>query len=491
MNKPSDSEIPTTAPAPRKDSFRKRFLFALALAGLLHVPATPAMVFVHLSKTFAALQDPAKTDYKNTEFTVPVELLEGPKTKAAAEDKANTFSMPAAPPPAEAAKPSADGKSKGEAKDKKAQDIRFAKSTEGGGKGKTNAPTGPGDQKTADKSQSPAAPAVASASVAPPDEKAPKVVGLEGDLHDGVVGKPNVTIAMWFPTMKSHALGEAVSKIMGCQSDWRVFMRAGVDPMQDLDGVMIVGPQMQDTSKMTAAVQHHISPDRVHSVMESLVQRSQAPGRWVKPQVAQVTIQRKQRMLFPHPKDVIFVAPSEGWEKLDELKAEVSLPLPRGRAFALTLQKPSIPLHRLGLEIPERITKMTLDIYPRIDGSVEFLISFEDVNDRASLSDSRRVQEQFQRLSDQIEQLSHSISSLSAIVPGLPDRKNVSVKLPPIGFVAESKRFSAEITFTPEQAASLLGIIGSGFCQRPDGAPQGSSSGILAVPAAPNSATSL
>jgi hypothetical protein len=93
---------------------------------------------------------------------------------------------------------------------------------------------------------------------------------------------------------------------------------------------------------------------------------------------------------------------------------------------------------------------------------------------------------------DQVEQLSQSISSLSSIVPGLGGKKDYRISLPRVGFVAQDKRFTAELAFTPEQAATVLGIIGSGFCQKADAAPQGSSSGSFPPPPVPQSgSTSL
>src|SRR4051812_15492626 len=89
-------------------------------------------------------------------------------------------------------------------------------------------------------------------------------------LRRVVQGKPNVTMVFWFSTMREHPLGGLVSGIMGCNPQWQDFMGDLIDPLQDLDGVVLYGPRMSETSHLTVLAQTRMDDAKLRGVMEQL-----------------------------------------------------------------------------------------------------------------------------------------------------------------------------------------------------------------------------
>ena len=83
-----------------------------------------------------------------------------------------------------------------------------------------------------------------------------------------MTGKPGMTLGLWFTSMREQPLGKRIVEIASCDVEWRTFANAGVNLLQDFEGVLVVGPNMTDPKQMTAAVRHGLPKEKVHDVMD-------------------------------------------------------------------------------------------------------------------------------------------------------------------------------------------------------------------------------
>jgi hypothetical protein len=500
------------APARKPRWWRKPLMVTTIIACLVHLPFTPAVPFFRMLERLSILRDPDKSwDYQPAELSLPIELVEMPVEPTPAPTEDNAVALPAPPPPGKAAptrpapappegKSEADRKAaeKAEAKQRaedkaakekqaaeekkikeleakekkaaaeqaareakeKAGQVKFAKGDGDDDEKPEDAELDPGEgDKHGDGTTPPPAPKKVAKTKAP---KGPETVGLKGKLSDKLVGKPNVTVALWMPPIRAHALGGAVGELLACSPDWRPFLQQGIKPLDDIEGFMAVGPQISNSARMTVAVQHRLTEQQVHGAIDALVARSGRGGKWLNEVAARILVQRRDRVIFPHPRDMIFVSPPDAWESIHALKDPVSLPPPRGRSVAVTLLKPSRPLRKLGLRLPDRLVELHLDVFANQDGSVDLRIDFDDESEASAAADVGPVGKVLEQFFSDLSQVAQTVTSLGpeAVAAQGP------LTLPKPDFAAVGKRLTATIRVLPSQSGKLMGILSRVICPK-------------------------
>lgn len=514
---PPGQAPPGQAPRPSRLRFwRKPLMVTTIIACILHLPFTPAVPFLRMLERLAILRDSDKNwDYHPTDVSLPIELLDMPKVEPPPSGDDNSVALP--PPatpgpksptggPGEAGKPTKPEATKAEkerekkqekadekSRDKKreAEKEREKKQERAEKKAKTDRPekaakadkpekAGPvkfaqsegdeekpvdGEPPPADGERSPdgtRAPAPASSRkvAEAKSPKGPEVVGLKGKLSEGLVGKPNVTVALWMPDIRAHRLGPAVNEMMSCSPDWRPFLQRGIKPLDDIEGFMAVGPQIASSAQMTVAVQHHVPDDQIKGLIDALVQRSGPAGAWLVDDAAKIVVQRRERVMFPHPRDMLFVAPVDGWRAVHDMKEPVSLPPSRGRAASVTLLRPARPLRKLGIELPERLAELRLDVFANSDGSVDLRVDIDDASDEAAAADLARVGRAFELFFGDLSQVAATVGSFAPGVEG------GQLTLPRPDFAQVGKRLTATLRVMPAQTGTMLAILGKVVCPK-------------------------
>jgi hypothetical protein len=460
---------------------RRRLVTAFVVACVLHLPFTPMLPLFRTLRTVAAIKDEKKDwDYtEDTDLSVPLELLEAPKPKVddgqgfsvptdvPREPKANV-AKPTIPPKVSDGKPTKDpSKAKDATKkieepvDKAKPEVKFAQ-----------AEAEPDKSDDADDEPNAAHPSKKTKKDDPrvkPEGDKPtdkRVVGLSGKLSDKVVGKPNVTLAVWFSQLRGSPAEALVAPLFACNAEWRWFGERGVVPLRDLDGVMMTGSQLSDSSKLTVAVQHRLKSSEVHTVVQSLVSASGPRGAFLEDDVARIVFQRKDRIVFPHETNMVFVAPPSGWEPIKAMQGPLALPPSDGRALSLTLQNPARPLKKLGLNMPSRLTEMKLDVFANPDGGSDVQIDFEAPTAEMAATDAKQVNDVFgQSIADMTQLAKVAPSNLGA------DAKS-ALSFPKPSFDAVDKRITATVHFAPNESQGLLGLVSKLVCakKRPTGA---------------------
>lgn len=423
------------------------FTFFVALAA--HTPFTPLFPLLRVLQRAALLREDRRDwDYKDEskqDLSVPIELVQlPPKPDAQGSDSA--VALPVDKPSPKASPPDTP---------KQKTDVKL-------GAGKTaeseakdaDKPDGGGDKEKQAKQ----------------DEKKRKdgddkkdEVGLKGTTAK-LAGKPNVSLALWFEPIRAHELAKVADKLFACAPEWRPFVAEGISPLSDLEGVLVVGPKLSDAAQMTAAVQHKMDPERLRGVADALVQKT--GGGWYAPDVARVRLMRRDRAMFTHPADMIFVTPKDSYKAIHESKEPMSLPPSGGRALAVSLQKPARPLKKLGLRLPERLTELRIDVFANLDGSADMQLDFEDVGEAEARADAPLV-------TATVQSLFTDLSSVTRTVDALVDDggNDATLKLPQVSFDAVDKRLTATARFDTRQTSKMLALIGRVVCPKPKSKP--------------------
>ncbi|HMI87954.1 MAG TPA: hypothetical protein VK550_27915 [Polyangiaceae bacterium] len=418
-----------------RDSRAWVFRVALLVAMVAHLPFTPLPFILRWLGIYLNRSD-TSWDYQDDSVIIPISLVED--------------TPGAVPPPTERTPETAATGAPGEEAKPRARPPDPARSPDGG-----LADAGPPDAGTADAGQERRRVRDSGAErqrlLASGDGGADAGVNgvkdtlsLAGGLRRAVKGKPNVALVFWFSTMREHPLGPLVGSLLSCNPQWRDFLGDVIDPLQDLDGVMLVGPRMSETSKLTILVQSRMEDAKLRQVMGLVgeaAHRSGAGGfmdAGVGSQAIRFRADRAERVAFTHPKNLIIVTPPEGFEQLQAQREPMSLPAGRGQAMSLTMVNPWRPLRMIGMRLPETLSEIRVNVFATESGGVRAEIEFDDQDAAMAAAHAGDVTEQA--------------------------RAAAGLLASDITFVAEGNRLHGETRLSRITSAIALGFVRAQIC---------------------------
>jgi hypothetical protein len=275
---------------------------ALALATLLHLPFLPTPLLAWIEAVLSLGGD--FSDYDAGETIIPIDL-----DILANDPSAIDQAPPAAPtgaPPEPGATP------------------------QGGSVGPdAGAPPDAGPEpRVSDAGARPAASSDAGAADAGPaeDDGQPKlrdplsVAGAPGKLASK---DPNVQVLIAGDRLRKHELGEWFGRILTSLPQWQSFFEdTGVDPIRDIDHLLIAGPQFRDSSKVVAVLDYRAPEAALREAVAILVKRS--GGSWIEGAAvpaARARADRSERIFALVPdKRLLVVLPADQQDQLSKLK---------------------------------------------------------------------------------------------------------------------------------------------------------------------------
>ncbi len=421
---------PTVSP-PRAAFFarlRAPIVVATAIALLVHLPV-PMFSFLRLARRALVMRDALKPvdepEVKAPDLELPIELVELPKPPPPKE----LGGAPALPDPASPAPKDAEVKL-------------------GAGKGhaQAEAPKAEGDDGAERAKEQ-----------RKQDEK--EELGIRG-AKDALAKKPAVMLAMWLAPLRETPLAEDTTELFACAPEWRPFLAEGVRPLDDVEGVLVTGPKLRDGSKMTAAVQHKVPAERARAITAALIAASGPRGGALESGVSRIVLMRRERAVFEHPTDMLFVTPVDGYAPIFRSKEPLSLPTADGRVLSLTLQKPSRELARLGVKIPSRMRELKIDVFANADGGADLQLWLEDASPKDAQAAEKPV-------SDAVSSLFFDLGQGAAIAKALgKDEIADAVRLPSVAFDAVESRLTATVHFDAAQTRKMLSVLSLVVCPK-------------------------
>ncbi|HYP88887.1 MAG TPA: hypothetical protein VEQ59_12050, partial [Polyangiaceae bacterium] len=228
---------------------------------------------------------------------------------------------------------------------------------------------------------------------APPDAGAPDAsdagdAGAEGPKKPGEgIGSPvaglsdkrvvdpnaNVQLLVHNDRVRKHPLGDRIGPLLKNVYQWRDFFGpTALDPIKDIDRMLIVGPQLRDSRDVVAILQFNVPGSQLHDAVDALVSRDPEGGWQEGPvPVAKAHADRGERaFVFPSPQ-ILVVTPPSAQASAQRLSKKFRLPAPKGDEIALAkIATPYRAFSGLPVTIPKTIGSAELRLSPGADGGV-------------------------------------------------------------------------------------------------------------------------
>jgi hypothetical protein len=408
-----------------RDSSARTLRTALVVAFFLHLPFTPLPIILRFLSGWLSRSD-TSWDYQDDSVIIPISLVDEPSSPKPA---------PTAPPPPSpaAAEPKAASRSHA---DDRTRDAGVADAGELDARVIVKSDAGKKQREAGAELATVDGGEVGDAGTGP---SVKDTLSLVGGLKRIVNGKPNVSLVLWLSTIREHPLGPLVGGILTCNPQWHDFLGDQIDPLRDMDGVMLTGPRMSETSKVTVMVQSRMDDAKLQRVMGALAEKP--GGSFVDAggsRAIQFHADRAERIAFTHPRNMVIVTPPEGFEQLRDVHEPLSLPPGRGQAMSLTMVNPWRPLRNVGAKLPETLSEIRVNASTASDGGVDVHIEFDDQDAASAEAHASDVTDQ----------------ARAAGGPLLGD----------IEFVAQGNHIAASTHFSRLTCAIVLGFVRERIC---------------------------
>jgi hypothetical protein len=262
----------------------------------------------------------------------------------------------------------------------------------------------------------------------------------------------NVQVMVHNDRVRQHPLGARIGPLLRNVYQWRDFFGpTSIDPVRDVDRMLLVGPQLRDSREVVAILQFNIPQERVRAAIDILVARDPEGG-WLdgSPPVARAHADRGERaFVLPAPKLLIVTPPStlESAKKFRHL-----LPGPRGDEIAVAyLATPWRAFLGLPVQIPKSIKSAKLRLSPMPDGGVVIDVLAQDETEPLAASDAQTLSAALTAAT------SLDLGMLGSMLFGSSQKKFIEKG----SFEADGADIRGEIVLTRAQTETVLELAGS------------------------------
>ncbi|WP_437693345.1 hypothetical protein [Sorangium sp. So ce176] len=359
---------------------RRALATAAAVALLLHLPLLPTPLFSWLEAMFALRGE--LTDYDAGETIVPIDLdllADDPSAVAAAPSATGAEAAPsgagaAAPstPPPVPSPPVASASAAPEAPD-------------------AGAPTPPRRRPPGDAGPDAAGDGGAGDESGSPNLRTPlSAAGAPGKLASK---DPNVQVLIAGDRLRTHELGAWFGRILTTIPQWQAFFSdTGVDPIRDIDHLLIAGPQLRDSSKVVAVMDYRAPEETMRAAVDVIVQRSN--GSWIEDApvpAARATAERSERIFAMVPdRRLLVVLPAEEEDQLSKLKSMKGFNKSSEAGIVISMLTPANAFRGVQA-LPRSLAWMRLTVTPTKDGGADLALTAGDESAAEALEHAQEL----------------------------------------------------------------------------------------------------
>lgn len=282
----------------------------------------------------------------------------------------------------------------------------------------------------------------------PPDRgRIEHPVAMAGVASEVVDSNANVNLLLLSERVRQHPLGERIGRLIVDFPQWSSFFASGdIDPVRDINRILVVGPQFRRSADVVAILHHNLPAAVVRESVDRLVQRP-PKGRWLegKTPAARAHADRAERVFVLSAPHVLVVAPPHLEQQILDAPP-TRFPTPSGQeALVLHVKTPSRALIGLPFSVPESLAWLRLDVLPLADGGAQLRLTAED-------EDAKQAEEHAQSLTLALNALTNpDLGPLGALV-GL---RSIAL-LDKVYFRAQGAQISGQLRVTPRQLDRLL-----------------------------------
>lgn len=280
-------------------------------------------------------------------------------------------------------------------------------------------------------------------------------VALAGEAGQIADSNANVRLFLFNDVVRDHPLGDRVGQLLRRTPQWRDFFGpSGIDPVRDIDRVLIAGPQLRNSSQVVAVVQHALGKERIEAAFNVLVSRK---GDWIDRDklVARARADRADRIFAAPNERVVVVAPPNMEGQVRALGEKTGFPPSAGDvAVTAYVVTPANVAKGTGIQIPKTIKWARFDLRPLADGGAVLKILAEDIDEEHA----RNHATLFQTLIEQVSTMDpRQMGGLGALASMLGVQKQKFIES--VEFSSEKERIHGTLRVTKNQllfAADLL-----------------------------------
>ncbi|MEJ7728347.1 MAG: hypothetical protein WKG00_03950 [Polyangiaceae bacterium] len=210
----------------------------------------------------------------------------------------------------------------------------------------------------------------------------------------GAVGKlattdPNVQVLIASDRIRKHPLGASFGRLLTTIPEWKSFFEGTeLDPIRDVDHVLIAGPQFRDSSKVVAVMDYNLPEARVKQAIDVVVQRSDPPGAWLDDSPVPAAVARADggdRIFAMVPgKHLLVVMPADAREQLGKLKSAGTFNKSSTVGIAVSMVTPARAFKNTPVPVPESLKWMRLAVIPGSDGGAEVMLDLMDESEASA-----------------------------------------------------------------------------------------------------------
>ena len=268
---------------------------------------------------------------------------------------------------------------------------------------------------------------------------------------------PNVQILIAGDRIRSHALGRGFGRILRSIPEWKGFFQdTNIDPINDLDHMLLAGPRFKgDSSQVVAVMDYNRSDKDIRDAVDGIVTR--ANGTWIKDApvpAARAKADKAERIFALVPeKNLLVILPGKEEAQLKKLKALKSFSKSSPVAIVISMVTPSRPFKGI-LPLPESFKWLRMGVTPTKEGAT---VSLEAAD--ASPEEARR---HAQDMTAAVELLRGQLRFDNP----LPFGPRTIEAFEKIEFVADGNLVRAEVKLSMAQLTAIMALAERSFQDR-------------------------
>lgn len=279
------------------------------------------------------------------------------------------------------------------------------------------------------------------------------LAGSAGEIADS---NANVRLFLYTEVVRKHPLGERISGLLKRTPQWKDFFGPSkIDPISDIDRVMIAGPQLRSSAQVVAIVQHRLSQTRIEQAFDALVQRD---GAWIdrKPLIARGKADRAFRIFAAPTPRLVVVSPPQLEAQVRGIKDGAAFAESAGdMAVSAYVITPHRALKGTGIRIPETLKWVRLDLRPLDDGGALLKVLAEDADAISARNDAEIIQALIVQATSIDFSRMGSLGGLASLAFGAKEKKWIKS----VSFRSEGDKIHGTIEVTAEQLMTAVDLL--------------------------------
>jgi hypothetical protein len=298
-----------------------------------------------------------------------------------------------------------------------------------------------------------AAPGDAGAPVAAQGPGASDPLALAGKAASVADPNANVRLLLLNDRIRALPIGPRIGQLVARLPQWRSFFGpAGLDPIRDIKGIYVAGPQFRVSAEVVVVLSYNVSQAAMHKAVDGIVNH-EPKGEWLDAPIpaARAHADRADRVfVLPKSKIVLMVPPHLKDDAISKAP-HMAFPSVGGEAALVAfIAKPwraTMGL-RVPVEVPRTIASVSLSLSPTSDGGATLHVDATDESPEAAQADAATLTQAINAVTQQ------NVGALGALLFG---GQTLSL-IEPVDLRAVGKSVRGDAKITPRQLERLVGF---------------------------------